>query len=161
MQTTGHTDFVEGSQRRYASMRRRFGKLPFTLDRFRQFLIDTLGGEQGLTRCEYCNTPVSILTLELDHRLSPKSQGGSLDLDNLAPACACCNQQKGEMSSPAFVALRAFVFHDSRFTSVDRVDLFGRLQSQLKLALREQARRHASRKASSIRISPIRHSRSA
>jgi len=153
-------EFDALTEQRFSSMQRRFRPLPFTLTRYREFVIDLLGGVQGLTRCEYCNTPLDLLRLELDHRLPPISQGGSRGLDNLAPCCMECNQQKGQMSSPAFLALRDLVFNDFRFTQVDRVDLLGRLQSHLKLAIREQARLAQARRGK-VRVVPHQRKRSA
>jgi hypothetical protein len=161
-----HTEFMEVSGRRYANMRQRFGPLPFTLSRFREYLLDLLGDERGITRCTYCLQPLDILCLQLDHRIPPKSQGGSIGIDNLAPCCAPCNAQKGELRGDAFRALLMLVNNDPRlaaigiakFSEADRTNLLSRLQAQLKLAMREQARL-AKAPGQQVRISPIRHSR--
>ena len=143
---------------RYANMRRRFGELPFTLNEFRAFLIAMLGGAEGITHCEYCNCLLSLEgahvgrdplcnELQLDHRVPVKEQGGSLGFENLAASCEPCNQQKGSMSYVAFMNLRSLANNPDLFTEIDRADLLGRLQSQLKLALREQARLKAERRS--------------
>lgn len=66
------------------------------------FTVQQIGGEQLLCgKCIHCNTR---LTLGLDGRprshatlehILPQHHGGTDELDNLAIACARCNQQKG------------------------------------------------------------------
>jgi 5-methylcytosine-specific restriction endonuclease McrA len=149
-----HSDFLNLTRQRFYAMEKRFGSLPFYLEEFRDFLVNLLGSWHGSCRCEYCNRPLTLQILELDHRTPVKEQRGSLWFDNLAPCCHNCNQQKGSMSSVAFQHLRALVNDPQKFNSVDRTDLLGRLQSQLKLAMREQARLKTQRE--SIRLNPLR-----
>jgi hypothetical protein len=57
----------------------------------RRQVIERAGGQ-----CEYCLTPASIALIphEVDHIIAQK-HGGANELDNLAYACALCNQYKG------------------------------------------------------------------
>lgn len=45
-------------------------------------------------KCIYCGRKAPEVSLELEH-INPKSNGGSDDFDNLAPACWECNRGKG------------------------------------------------------------------
>ena len=149
-----HSEFLKITRNRFYAMEQRFGSLPFYLEEFRDFLTELLGTWHGSCRCEYCNRPLTLQILELDHRMPVKEQNGGLWFDNLAPCCHECNQQKGSMCSVAFQHLRLLVNDPQKFNQVDRTDLLGRLQSQLKLAMREQARLKSKRQ--SIRLNPIR-----
>ena len=44
-------------------------------------------------QCEYCGADAS----HVDHK-TPKSRGGTDDMDNLAPCCPACNVSKGSMT---------------------------------------------------------------
>lgn len=153
------SEFLAITRTRYNNMRNRFcevrlrdgtvlsaaRELGFSLVEFRNWIRCLLGGvENGLVNCAYCNAILDLQTLQIDHRL-PVSRGGSLGFENLAACCENCNLQKGEMSDAAFIALLNFIHTSHEFYSVDCENLLGRLQSQLKLALREQARRRAAR----------------
>lgn len=48
----------------------------------------------GLGPCDYCGDPDPI---EVEH-IIPRCQGGSDDIDNLAPSCWACNNDKGGMT---------------------------------------------------------------
>lgn len=152
------SEFLEITGSRYQNMKTRFRekrdpqgrvvrlgrKLLFTLDEFRDWTIKLFGKSvadvmHGTVRCEYCNWPVDIQRLQLDHRL-PAAQGGSLCLSNLAASCGSCNRQKGEMSAPAYMALMKLLNGELRdelrpigielpfFSSVDRTDVLARLK---------------------------------
>lgn len=45
--------------------------------------------------CAYCGTSPNFLTI--DH-VTPRSQGGTNEPDNLLPACKNCNESKGSRS---------------------------------------------------------------
>lgn len=153
-----HSEFLEMTSVRYHAMAQRFRpkcdrqgrvvrfgrKLLFTREEFRAWLIKLFGKTaedvmRGTVRCEYCGWPVDIQRLQLDHRL-PARQGGSLCLSNLAPSCGSCNRQKGEMSAPAYQTLVKLCNNELQeelrklgislppFSSVDRVDILGRLK---------------------------------
>jgi len=150
---TAHAEFLAITAARYHALAQRVGprfnrrgqlvrpgqKLPFTLDNYRIWIREQcLGSEQGTTRCEYCYWPLDIHTLVLDHR-TPLSQGGSLDFGNLAVACKPCNDQKGQMRAEAFMHLRKLVNNPQLFSELDRTDCLGRLQSALKLAIKQRS----------------------
>lgn len=158
------SEFLEITGSRYRDMAKRFHerrdrqgrvvrvgrKLLFTTAEFREWMIKLFGGKSvadvmhGTVRCEYCNWPVDIQRLQLDHRL-PARQGGSLCLSNLAPSCGSCNRQKGEMSAPVYATLMKLVNNELQeelrkigvalpmFNSVDRVDVLGRLKRGYRL----------------------------
>lgn len=44
--------------------------------------------------CVYCGNPADTA----DH-LTPRVEGGTHDIDNLAPACATCNSRRGQGTS--------------------------------------------------------------
>ncbi|MFO0843312.1 MAG: HNH endonuclease signature motif containing protein [Gemmataceae bacterium] len=50
-------------------------------------------------RCEYCHLPTTgqVATFPIDH-LTPRDQGGTTTLDNLAMACPRCNGHKWKHS---------------------------------------------------------------
>src|SRR6516165_1349924 len=134
----GHLAFMAVSRSRYLSMQARFkakfdrrGRLtrpelplPFTVEEFRTWLRDLLGGEQGEVRCEYCRRKIPVASVELDHRM-PVSRGGDLGLKNLAVVCGPCNQRKGAMSAPAFLQLLDFL-GKTNWDYRDTDDLLGR-----------------------------------
>jgi 5-methylcytosine-specific restriction endonuclease McrA len=59
----------------------------------------------GVARCTYCNYPVDLFSVNLDH-VVPVSLGGSMGLENLVPACEDCNRVKGELTATDFRKLR-------------------------------------------------------
>jgi 5-methylcytosine-specific restriction endonuclease McrA len=180
---SAHGEFLDVTRDRYNAMQKRFGPkrhkvtgkllrpgepLPFTLDEFREWVITRLGGEQGVGRCEYCNAPIDIRSMDADHQ-TPRSQGGSLDLENLAVACNQCNQQKGGMSCRAFVILLKLInncltvddISVENFNQVDRTDLLGRLERSMRLAIQLRKLERAAHSPVAedwrhIRLSPVR-----
>jgi 5-methylcytosine-specific restriction endonuclease McrA len=153
---TPHDEFLAHTAARYSRLktraRRNHENLQFALDELRSWLIKRLGGEQGQSRCEYCERWVNLGTLEIDHRIA-MARGGSFALSNLAIACKSCNQQKGMLTPKAFTALRALANNPDYFDAVDRADLLGRLQIALRLAITEQ--RRFKRGSNSVRLAPV------
>ena len=49
--------------------------------------------------CQYCGTPVTIETANIDH-ISPWRKGGRTNSSNLASACRECNKRKGNGNLP-------------------------------------------------------------
>ena len=48
-------------------------------------------------RCCYCGDTLDYETFHIEH-LTPKSQGGKSDIQNLHPACCLCNLTKGSLT---------------------------------------------------------------
>ena len=148
---SAHGEFMDITADRYHAMEQRIAEkfaglgvyLPFTLEDYRVWIREQLGGEQGLTRCEYCCSPIDIHTMQVDHRV-PLAQACLLDFANLCLVCEPCNSQKGSMRSCAFVQLLNLV-NSAAFNDIDRTDCLGRLQMAIKLARKEQARQAAAR----------------
>lgn len=61
--------------------------------------VEILNKNEG--RCYYCETPLTLLSMTIDH-LTPKSRGGTSEMDNLMPACQPCNHRKGDMTLTEF-----------------------------------------------------------
>ena len=53
-------------------------------------------GEKFSVQCsvEWCATIINPFTFEVGHN-HPHSKGGSIDIENLKPICACCNKSMG------------------------------------------------------------------
>lgn len=47
--------------------------------------------------CYYCGIALDPFTFHVDHK-DPKCNGGSNEIENLAPSCATCNTMKGGQS---------------------------------------------------------------
>lgn len=165
---TTHSKFLEITCSRYARMKQRFemrtnkkGKVidprrvPFSLNDYRGWIVEKLGGEQGEVRCEYCGHWLTLETLQSEHRIPP-FRGGSLDFDNLAVSCAQCNQQKGGLSYGAFLELLTVV---NRFIDpIDRTDVLARLQRSgrfMGLARTGALGGSRKRRSQSVRLSPV------
>ena len=113
------SEFMDLTRSRYNAMRVRLAErrnkrgrilqvgrqIPFSLEEYRGWLLGKLHGEQGVTRCEYCDRPIAISTLVTDH-MEPISRGGELSLNNLAACCEPCNAAKGRLTAYEFKSLR-------------------------------------------------------
>ena len=55
--------------------------------------------------CVYCQKPLDIKTVTIDHTI-PKSKGGSNDLSNLAASCKDCNSKKQDFLPLNFIMKR-------------------------------------------------------
>ena len=106
--------------------------IPFDVRELGDFVEDRLGGIEGHCRCEYCNAPLDLHTIVLDHR-DPLEQGGSLALENVALCCERCNDEKGAMTKHGYMALKRFLYDPAqRFTVVDVENCLGRLRIAIK-----------------------------
>lgn len=57
--------------------------------------------------CYYCNTPLDMKTMSVDHK-QPRSRGGSDHIDNLCACCRECNEKKADMTEEEFfIVIRA------------------------------------------------------
>lgn len=158
MRLPSHKDFMRKSYQLYRDMERRFQQkenkrgrvtrvgreIPFELDAFRNWLTNTLGGqEDGFTRCPWCKTPIDVGNLVPDHA-TPASRGGSLELDNLMAVCDRCNLRKGSLTVDEY---RALLNGLDTFPEAARTDILQRLEIAVQLAMkvrREEARRRGN-----------------
>jgi hypothetical protein len=116
--------FMQRTLQNYHAMRQRFGakkwksgkrtgmlrsagqELPFSLDQYREWMVEELGGRpDGTCRCRYCPAIMTALDFGADH-IDPVAQGGSLDFSNMAPCCKSCNRYKGKLSEKGFLAFK-------------------------------------------------------
>jgi len=159
-----HGEFNTLIRNRYRSMQTRFGPrfskrgrvirpgqhIPFTVNEYQQWHLEQLGGTPtGRAECVYCHHKVGVEDLEADHRVAP-SQGGSLGFDNLVPACAPCNKQKGEMTDMGFHRLLDLL-NQPNFREVDRTNILGRLQRETKFLWGAKRR---PGKSNTVRLNP-------
>lgn len=118
-------------ERDYAKSQKRMERpMPFSLDEWRQAVINELGGTtEGVCRCTYCSEVLNIKTFIPDHDIPlAKPWFGSLDIDNLVPSCRVCNGRKGAMSGSGFRSLIAWSTDLSlRLDSRDVSSVFSRL----------------------------------
>lgn len=130
--------------------------LPFSRVEFSNWVAGVFRS-QGMTKCFYCEWPISLETTQLDHR-TPLGQGGSPELWNLVPTCEACNQLKGEVSEDGFRLLKQFLAGDTQLEAplnpIDAQNIRGRLQSQLKLAKWKQRRLKQEAAQQAVRIVP-------
>lgn len=101
-------------EKRFAERRNKKGRIlqigrrvPFTLEQFRTWVLCKLGTEEGTVPCEYCGKILSAIDVQFDHPV-PVAFGGELGFQNLAPACAECNLEKGQMTGDEFSRLNEF-----------------------------------------------------
>jgi 5-methylcytosine-specific restriction endonuclease McrA len=66
-------------------------------------------GRQGITRCFYCDRPLSRTKKTRDH-LQPKSRNGSNQPRNIVDACRQCNCLKGQLTLEEFRVVIAYRF---------------------------------------------------
>jgi len=149
------TNFNHLTTQRYAALGKRVApfELPFTLAEYRSWLASHFAGTT--TRCFYCNWPISLETVVVDHK-TPSVQCGSLHFDNMCLTCKSCNDQKGSRRAEAVILLRTLCNNSTLFTPTDRDSVLGRLQSSIKLAIREQRRRagEARTRQPNVRVMP-------
>ena len=119
--------FVQRTLQSYNNMRWRFGErrwksgrlagavrraaieIPFTLDQYRAWVIERLGGRtDGTCKCRYCPTIMTAMDFGADHVL-PVAQGGSLGFENLDACCFPCNRYKGKLTEAGFLALKRWL----------------------------------------------------
>lgn len=82
--------------------------LPFTRQQLWDYAVREIGF--GVKLCPYCMaigrnaTPITLESCVFDHKV-PVAHGGSWELSNLVPVCAQCNNEKGHLTYPFFIAL--------------------------------------------------------
>lgn len=79
--------------------------IQFTKRDLEKWLWEDIGLSAAL--CPYCQGPMDILSLTLDH-VVPRSLGGQFRLDNMQPICVDCNHRKGDMTHEGFTSLIDF-----------------------------------------------------
>lgn len=77
--------------------------MPVREDAWRRMLTtEALSVQRG--KCIYCKAPLPRRRATADHK-HPRSRGGTTERNNIAAACAGCNQAKAAMSEARFIAL--------------------------------------------------------
>lgn len=77
--------------------------VPYSSDEFAAWLLVKIGCNAFL--CPYCNAPLDVLSMTLDHGI-PVALGGGNELPNLIPCCADCNTLKHKLTGPEYLELR-------------------------------------------------------
>lgn len=80
--------------------------LHFTREQLHGELMRLVGF--GCILCPYCQVPIDILSLTLDH-IVPRAAGGAMTLANLDAICRECNEMKGPLTHEAFSAIMRFM----------------------------------------------------
>jgi 5-methylcytosine-specific restriction endonuclease McrA len=100
------SDFIDKTRATYGNMSRRVTKksaMRFSLAEYRGWVAGRLGSDgSGECQCVYCNCWLNLATMIPDHQI-PLSRGGRLmGIENLAPVCAKCNDQKGPLTDAEY-----------------------------------------------------------
>lgn len=115
--------------------------LPFSREDLAAWALAQFGTVQGIVQCAYCTDYLTVRTFVLDHATPIAAPwNGSLDLDNLALACASDNRRKGRMSAAGFRALVGWGVQE--LDARDFADMLGRMANggaNLKLKLGREA----------------------
>jgi hypothetical protein len=103
------SEFIDKTRATYGSMARRVTKksaMRFSLAEYRGWVAGKLGSDgSGEVQCAYCGIWLDLSTMIPDHQI-PLSRGGRLcGVENLAPVCARCNDQKGEFTDSEYRSL--------------------------------------------------------
>jgi 5-methylcytosine-specific restriction endonuclease McrA len=112
-------------------------QIPFTLDVFREWVLQQFGSESKPTRCPYCGAWIDISNFVVDHRI-PVSSGGSLALANLSAVDGRCNDIKGRMTGAEYMALLKGL---ETFSQTGRTDVLHRLEVYVKQSALNQRNR--------------------
>jgi len=78
--------------------------VPYTSDEFAAWLMDRVGVQAFL--CPYCNAPLDVLSMVLDHNVPLKGGGGN-ETSNLVPCCADCNGLKHKLTGQEYLGFRS------------------------------------------------------
>lgn len=110
--------------KRAGQVKRQGIPIHFTKHELEQWLWKRVG--LNAIPCTYCNAPIDILSLTLDHE-TPRSAGGEFALNNMTECCETCNERKGDLTRPAFEALLRF--SRSELSAYDQGILLKRLKA--------------------------------
>lgn len=106
-------DIKKRSEPRLGKSGRREGKIirpaipvPYSSEQFATWLLQTVGCNAFL--CPYCNAPLDVLSMTLDHGI-PIAMGGGNDFPNLVPCCADCNTLKGKLTGDQYRDFRSIM----------------------------------------------------
>jgi hypothetical protein len=94
------------SGKRAGTIRKPASNILFTKQELGQWLWQQVGLNAIL--CPYCNLPIDIISLTLDHIL-PRSVGGEFSLPNMQVTCKDDNERKGNLTHEAYLALLKFM----------------------------------------------------
>lgn len=112
------------SGKRAGVVRKPASVILFTKQDLERWLWRTVG--LNAIRCPYCNAPIDILALTLDH-IEPRSIGGQFALDNMQPICHDCQERKGNLTHEAYANLMRFA--SSELSAYDQGILLARLKA--------------------------------
>lgn len=107
----------------------------FTLEDFREWLREKLGGEGGVTKCAYCSAWISMADCVVDH-MTPVSRGGGMGLDNLTLCDKPCNGIKGSLTAEEYIEFRQWAL--TKLHPEACKDLFHRLAISVQLAAQQR-----------------------
>lgn len=94
------------SGRKAGRVRQAGREVPFTVDEFRAWVLDKLGGKaSGCGLCVYCKRPITAEDLTVEHAM-PITRGGELGFSNLDISCADCNRAKGQLTASEFLEVK-------------------------------------------------------
>jgi 5-methylcytosine-specific restriction endonuclease McrA len=89
------------SGKREGTIRRPGMPVEFSEAQLRAVLMARVGFNVILCPFPFCNAPIDILSLTLDH-VVPRALGGGFTLSNMQICCVDCNARKGEISDRGF-----------------------------------------------------------
>jgi 5-methylcytosine-specific restriction endonuclease McrA len=78
--------------------------VPYSSAEFATWLLTEVGCRAFL--CPYCNAPIDVLSMTLDHDVPLHQPGGTNLWANLVPCCADCNNIKGELTGEQYLLFR-------------------------------------------------------
>lgn len=80
--------------------------VPYSSEEFAAWLLKAVG--YNAFPCPYCNAPLDVLSMVLDHDVALK-KGGTNEFSNFKPCCRDCNELKGAMTAKDYVLFRAML----------------------------------------------------
>jgi 5-methylcytosine-specific restriction endonuclease McrA len=121
--------------------------VPYTSDEFATWLLTEIGCSAFL--CPYCNAPLDVLSMTLDHDF-PLKCGGSNEFRNLVPCCRDCNELKGKMTGKEYMLFRDLM---RKMSPAAEGDVLQRLRfglNGMRASQRSHAEKHAKQKSPTV-----------
>lgn len=109
--------------------------VPHTSEEFLAWLRERVGLNAFL--CPYCNAPLDVLSMSLDHNIALKA-GGSNCFINLVPCCGDCNNLKSKLTGQDYMQFRSLM---RQLSPAAEANILQRLRSgAMGMRLSQQAR---------------------